>query len=281
MINIMITGGTSGLGYRTAFILAKDKSNKIILIGQNKQKGKNAVIKLKNETDNPNIRFLDTDLSSIEETSSLVTKLIGEDLNVLINNAGALFYSRSENKEGIEKTFALNHLSYFILTNLLLKHKIIKNGARIINVASGAHRGVDINFDDIETLNNYNGWISYKKSKLCNILFTKKLSQLVLKNKITVNCLHPGFVKTGFGKNNNGFIGIVIKFLMAFFAIKVEEGAETIIFLATNNEVKNISGEYFYKSKINKPSKFAENQNSADLLWDFTLKILQNKGLTL
>ena len=281
MTNIMITGGTSGLGYRTAFILAQDKSNKIILIGQNKQKGKNAVIKLKNETDNQNIRFLDTDLSSIEETSSLVTKLIGEDLNVLINNAGALFYSRSENKEGIEKTFALNHLSYFILTNLLLKNKIIKNGARIINVASGAHRGVDINFDDIETVNNYNGWISYKKSKLCNILFTKKLSQLVLKNKITVNCLHPGFVKTGFGKNNSGFIGIVIKFLMAFFAIKVEEGAETIIFLATNNEVKNISGEYFYKSKINKPSKFAENQNSADLLWDFTLKILQNKGLTL
>ena len=281
MTNIMITGGTGGLGYRTAFILAQDKSNKIILIGKNKQKGKDALLKLKNETDNPNIKFLDADLSSVEETSLLVTKLIGEDLDVLINNAGALFYSRSVNKEGIEKTFALNHLSYFILTNLLLKHKIIKNGARIINVASGAHRGVDINFDDIETVNNYNGWISYKKSKLCNILFTKKLSQLVLKNKITVNCLHPGFVKTGFGKNNNGFIGIVIKFLMAFFAIKVEEGAETIIFLATNNEVKNISGEYFYKSKINKPSKFAENQNSADLLWDFTLKILQNKGLTL
>ena len=280
-MNIIITGGTSGLGYRTAFILAKDNKNKIILIGKNKAKGNQAIKSLTNETNNKKISFLQADLSSISETSSLKEKLANNKIDVLINNAGALFYSRLESVDGIEKTFALNHLSYFILSNLLLKNKIIKNGARIINVASGAHRGVDINFDDIEMVNNYNGWISYKKSKLCNILFTKKLSKLVSKNNVTVNCLHPGFVKTNFGKNNTGVIGLIIKFLMTVFAIKVEEGAETIIYLATSDNVKNISGEYFYQSKINKPSNFAENNKSADDLWDLSLKILKNNNLTL
>ena len=199
MNNIMITGGTSGLGYRTAFILAQDKNNKLILIGRNKKKGNDAVSKIKNETKNSNIKFLNADLSSINETSLLANKLISEKINVLINNAGALFYTRNKSTEGIEKTFALNHLSYFVLTNLMLKNKTIVNGGRIINVASGAHRGVDLNFDDIEMVSNYNGWKCYKKSKLCNILFTKKLSELTKKNKITVNCLHPGFVKTNFG----------------------------------------------------------------------------------
>jgi|TARA_B100000768_G_scaffold80959_1_gene76812 NAD(P)-dependent dehydrogenase (short-subunit alcohol dehydrogenase family) len=280
-LNIVITGGTSGLGYRTAFILAQDSKNKIILIGKNKAKGEQAIKSLNNETKNKNLSFLQVDLSSIFETSSLKEKLANKKIDVLINNAGALFYSRIESEDGIEKTFALNHLSYFILSNLLLKHKIIKNGGRIINVASGAHRGVDINFDDIEMVTNYNGWISYKKSKLCNILFTKKLSELALKNNITVNCLHPGFVKTGFGKNNTGVIGLIIKSLMTLFAIRVEEGAETIIYLATSNNVKNISGKYFYESKVNKPSNFAENNKSADNLWDLSIKILKNKGLTL
>ena len=280
-MNIVITGGTSGLGYRTAFILAQDSKNKIILIGKNKAKGEQAIKSLNNETKNKNLSFLQVDLSSIFETSSLKEKLANKKIDVLINNAGALFYSRLESEDGIEKTFALNHLSYFILSNLLLKHKIIKNGGRIINVASGAHRGVDINFDDIEMVTNYNGWVSYKKSKLCNILFTKKLSELALKNNITVNCLHPGFVKTGFGKNNTGVIGLIIKSLMSLFAIRVEEGAETIIYLATSNNVKNISGEYFYESKINKPSFNSENKKSADNLWDLSIKILKNKGLTL
>ena len=280
-MNIIITGGSSGLGYRTAFILAKDSKNKIILIGKNKAKGNQAVKSLTNETYNKNISFLQADLSSISETFSLKEKLANKKIDVLINNAGALFYSRLESVDGIEKTFALNHLSYFVLSNLLLKNKIIKNGARIINVASGAHRGVDINLDDIEMVNKYNGWVCYKKSKLCNILFTKKLSELASKNNITVNCLHPGFVKTSFGTNNTGVIGLIIKFLMTLFAIKVEEGAETIIYLATSDNVKNISGEYFYQSKINKPSNFAENNKSADDLWDLSLKILKNNNLTL
>ena len=280
-MHILITGGTRGLGYRTASVLARDSKNKLILIGSNKKKGEEAIDRLIHETKNNNIKFMQADLSSIKDIQLLAKSFKNEKIDVLINNAGALYYSRNKSIDQIEKTFALNHLSYFALTNLLLKYKVIKNGGRIINVASGAHRGVNIDFNDLQMSNKYNGWICYKKSKLCNILFTKKLSELTSKNKITVNCLHPGFVKTEFGKNNRGFVGLIIKFLMNFFAITVEEGAKTIIHLANNKEVKNITGKYFYKSKINKPSVYADNKSSAEKLWDMSVTILKNKGLTL
>ena len=280
-MNILITGGTSGLGYRTAYILAHESKNKIILIGSNNKKGQQAVERLIYETENKNLRFIKADLSSINEIGLLAKDLIKEKIDILINNAGALFYSRNESIDQIEKTFALNHLSYFALTNLLLKYKVIKNGGRIINVASGAHRGIDVDFNDLEMSNNYNGWKCYKKSKLCNILFTKKLSDLTSKNNITVNCLHPGFVKTEFGKNNKGVISLAIKLLMNFFAITVEEGAKTIIHLANSEDVKDITGKYYYKSKIKQPSQYAENKSSADQLWNKSIEMLKNKGLTL
>ena len=280
-MNILITGGTSGLGYRTAYILAHESKNKIILIGSNNKKGQQAVERLIYETENKNLRFIKADLSSINEIKLLAKDLNKEKIDILINNAGALFYSRNESIDQIEKTFALNHLSYFALTNLLLKYKVIKNGGRIINVASGAHRGIDVDFNDLEMSNNYNGWKCYKKSKLCNILFTKKLSELTSINNITVNCLHPGFVKTEFGKNNKGVISLAIKLLMNFFAITVEEGAKTIIHLANSEDVKDITGKYFYKSKIKQPSQYAENKSSADQLWNKSIEMLKNKGLTL
>ena len=280
-MNILLTGGTSGLGYRTAQVLGKEIKNKIILIGSNQQKGQFSVENLIKVTSNENISFMQYDLSSISEIKLLAEKLKNTKIDILINNAGALFFSRNESVDEIEKTFALNHLSYFILTNLLLKYKIIKSGGRVVNVASGAHRGVKIDFNNLEMKTNYNGWISYKKSKLCNILFTKSLSELTKKNKITVNCLHPGFVKTQFGKNNNGLATLAIKLLMNFFAISVEEGAETIVFLATDNSVKNITGKYFYQCKIKEPSIFAQNQKDADLLWKKSMSIVKNNGLTL
>jgi short-subunit dehydrogenase len=107
------------------------------------------------------------------------------------------------------------------------------------------------------------------------------LSKLISKNNITVNCLHPGFVKTDFGKNNRGLLGLIIKFLMFLMAIKVEDGAKTIIYLVNSNEVNKVTGKYFYKSQIIEPSSFAQNQKSADRLWDESIKILKNKGLTL
>ena len=278
---ILITGGTSGLGFYTALTLAEDQNNKILLIGSNKVKGVKAVEEIIKKTKNKKIKYLEGDLSSIKQISMIAKKLITEKFDILINNAGALYFSRMESIEKIEKTFALNHLSYFALTNLLLQNKNIKRGGRIINVASGAHKGIDIDFEDLETKKNYNGWFVYKKSKLCNILFTRKLSKFTSDKNITVNCLHPGFVKTEFGKNNSGILGLIIKLLMNLFAIKLEEGAKTIIYLVNSNEVNEVTGKYFYKSQIIEPSSFAQNQKSADRLWNESVKILKNKGLTL
>lgn len=278
---ILITGGTSGLGFYTAMTLAEDQNNKILLIGSNKVKGVRAVEEIIKKTKNKKIKYLEGDLSSIKQISMIAKDLIKEKFDILINNAGALYFSRMESIDKIEKTFALNHLSYFALTNLLLQNKNIKRGGRIINVASGAHKGIDIDFEDLETKKNYNGWFVYKKSKLCNILFTRKLSKFTSDKNITVNCLHPGFVKTEFGKNNSGILGLIIKLLMNLFAIKLEEGAKTIIYLVNSNEVNEVTGKYFYKSQIIEPSSFAQNQKSADRLWDESIKILKNKGLTL
>lgn len=278
---ILITGGTSGLGFYTAMTLAEDQNNKILLIGSNKVKGVRAVEEIIKKTKNKKIKYLEGDLSSIKQISMITKDLIKEKFDILINNAGALYFSRMESIDKIEKTFALNHLSYFALTNLLLQNKNIKRGGRIINVASGAHKGIDIDFEDLETKKNYNGWFVYKKSKLCNILFTRKLSKFTSDKNITVNCLHPGFVKTEFGKNNSGILGLIIKLLMNLFAIKLEEGAKTIIYLVNSNEVNEVTGKYFYKSQIIEPSSFAQNQKSADRLWNESVKILKNKGLTL
>lgn len=278
---ILITGGTSGLGFYTALTLAEDQNNKILLIGSNKVKGVKAVEEIIKKTKNKKIKYLEGDLSSIKQISMIAKDLIKEKFDILINNAGALYFSRMESIDKIEKTFALNHLSYFALTNLLLQNKNIKRGGRIINVASGAHKGIDIDFEDLETKKNYNGWFVYKKSKLCNILFTRKLSKFTSDKNITVNCLHPGFVKTEFGKNNSGILGLIIKLLMNLFAIKLEEGAKTIIYLVNSNEVNEVTGKYFYKSQIIEPSSFAQNQKSADRLWNESVKILKNKGLTL
>lgn len=280
-MNILITGGTSGLGYYTALKLAEEHNNKILLIGSNSLKGVKAAKKIQIITRNNKISFLQADLSSINQASLLAKKLMSEKFDILINNAGALYFSRIDTIDNIEKTFALNHLSYFALTNLLLQNKNIKRGGRIINVASGAHKGVDIDINDLEMKKNYNGWVAYKKSKLCNILFTRKLSEFTSNMDITVNCLHPGFVKTEFGKNNIGFLGFVIKLLMNIFAIKVEDGAKTILHLVKSKDVKAITGKYFYKSKIIEPSSFAQNPKRADQLWDESIKILKNKGLTL
>ena len=280
-MNILITGGTSGLGYYTALKLAEEHNNKILLIGSNSLKGVKAAKKIQIITRNNKISFLQADLSSIKQISLLAKKLMSEKFDILINNAGALYFSRIDTIDNIEKTFALNHLSYFALTNLLLQNKNIKSCGRIINVASGAHKGVDIDINDLEMKKNYNGWVAYKKSKLCNILFTRKLSEFTSNMDITVNCLHPGFVKTEFGKNNMGFLGLIIKLLMNIFAIKVEDGAKTILHLVKSKDVKAITGKYFYKSKIIEPSSFAQNPKRADQLWDESIKILKNKGLTL
>ena len=162
-------------------------------------------------------------------------------------------------------------MGYFLFTHFVIKKKLIKRNSKIINVASGAHWGVDLDFNDLQMKKNYNGWIAYKKSKLCNILFTKKLSQILKKDKINVNCLHPGFVQTNFGSNNNCFMKLGIKLAMKFGGININKGTETLLYLIeTHNK---ITGEYFYKGKVSPSSNFSMSKINADKLWNKSLEI--------
>tara|TARA_B100000989_G_scaffold143457_1_gene106890 strand:+ start:666 stop:1499 length:834 start_codon:yes stop_codon:yes gene_type:complete len=269
--NILITGGTSGIGFNAAKTLVKNPDNSLILIGQNINKGKLAIRQLKQISNNKNVSFLNCDLSSLDEIKKFFKNNKFSKLDILVNNAGAVFFNKSFSKEKLEKTFALNHLGYFLFTHFVIKKNLIKKNSKIINVASGAHWGVDLDFDDLEMSKNYNGWIAYKKSKLCNILFTKKLSQILTKDKINVNCLHPGFVQTNFGSNNNCIIKLGIKFAMKFGGININEGTETLLYLIKTES--KISGEYFYKSKISPSSNFSMSKVNANKLWDKSLEI--------
>ena len=269
--NILITGGTSGIGFNAAKTLVKNQDNNLILIGKNINKGELALRKLKEISNNKNVSFLQCDLSSLAEINNFFKVNKFSKLDILVNNAGAVFFNKSLSKEKIEKTFALNHLGYFLFTHFVIKKKLIKKNSKIINVASGAHWGVDLDFNDLQMKKNYNGWIAYKKSKLCNILFTKKLSQILKKDDISVNCLHPGFVQTNFGSNNNCFMKLGIKLAMKFGAININKGTETLLYLI---ETRNkITGEYFYKSKVSPSSNFSMSKINADKLWNKSLEI--------
>ena len=273
MKNFFITGGTSGIGYNCVKYIAKDHNNRVLIISSNEEKGKLAVTKLRQLTKNKNINFLQCDLSSIKETNRLIYNNQIFKIDVLINNAGAIYFTKEFSNENIEKTFALNHMGYFSITNFLLKKNLIKNGAKIINVASGAHWGVDIDFNNLQMKGKYNGWLAYKKSKLCNILFTRKLSELLIKKKISVNCLHPGFVKTDFGKNNFFIFKFILGVLMKLSAISVDEGTKTLLYLINDKE-NQVTGKYFYKENLSPSSSFSKDINKAEQLWNESYKLL-------
>ena len=269
--NILITGGTSGIGFNAAKTLVKNPENNLILIGKNINKGELALRKLKEISNNKNVSFLKCDLSSLGEINNFFKVNKFSKLDILVNNAGAVFFNKSLSKEKIEKTFALNHLGYFLFTHFVIKKNLIKKNSKIINVASGAHWGVDLDFNDLQMTKNYNGWIAYKKSKLCNILFTKKLSQILKKDKIYVNCLHPGFVQTNFGSNNNCIIKLGIKLAMKFGGININKGTETLLYLIETHD--KITGEYFYKGQVSPSSNFSISKTNANKLWNKSLEI--------
>ena len=273
MKNFLITGGTSGIGLNCVRHIVNDHNNRILIVSRNLKKGNLIVERLKKYSKNNNVKFLQCDLSSTKNIKKLIFNNQIFKIDILVNNAGAIYWKRTLSDENIEKTFALNHMGYFTLTHFLLEKNLLKKGAKIINVASGAHWGVDLNFNDIQMIKNYNGWIAYKKSKLCNILFTRKLSNLLKSKNISVNCLHPGFVKTDFGKNNSLLFRVILSFAMKISAINIEKGTKTLLHLINN--VKNeTTGEYFYKEKISPSSKFSKNLNTAEMLWKESYRLL-------
>jgi NAD(P)-dependent dehydrogenase (short-subunit alcohol dehydrogenase family) len=274
----LVTGGTSGIGEITARELAR-KGAKVVIIGRSTQKCVGTVQKIVAETGNESISFLIADLSSIRSIRSVAKEFISnhDRLDVLINNAGAYFSSRHLSEDGYELTLATNHNNYFLLTNLLLEKlesTAAKNGGgRIINVSSDAHRSGRIDFRNLQSERFYNGWKAYSQSKLANIIFSFELARRLKNKRITVNCLHPGFVATGFAKNN-GFLYHLAMRVAGLFAISVEEGAKTSVYLASAAEVENQSGLYFVGTEATQAAKAAYNQDTAIKLWDISERMV-------
>jgi len=267
----IITGATSGIGKATATYLAKE-GMQLIWPVRNLEKGEKVKKEISDATGNNNIRLMLCDLESLDSVRNFAGAFKKEfsQLDLLINNAGVWFSKREVTKDGYEKNFAINHLSHFLLTMLLLDTLKSSGNARIISLSSDAHRFTDMNFDDLQSEKSYNNFKAYGQSKLANILFVKKLSELLKGSGVIVNCLHPGVVATHLFDKMGGFMKGVFGMMM----ISPEKGAATSIYLATSDEVKEVSGEYFKKKKITKSLAASYNKESAEKLWNISLKLV-------
>lgn len=273
---VVITGATDGIGRVSAFELAKSDVQ-LVLIGRNSQKLES--LKKELQVFNKNIDLFTCDLSSVAETIAIGKKIQEKysRLDVLLNNAGAFFAKYELTKEGLESTFALNHLNYFILSLLLLPSLKKSEHGRIVNVASRAHMGVSLDFNNLQGELKYEGWKQYQKSKLMNIYFTYELSKRLSSTNVTVNCLHPGFVKTKFGHNNEGLAKTLVRIGQNLLAISESDGAKTSIFLSMDNSVTNVTGKYFVKNKIQKSSDISYDDKAQKELWAYTESLLKDK----
>jgi NAD(P)-dependent dehydrogenase (short-subunit alcohol dehydrogenase family) len=259
----LVTGATNGLGKVTARALAQAGAT-VIGVGRIREEAEAAAADIGDSA--ASLQFLVADLSSQAQIRALVNEFKGKyaRLDVLINDVGALFSNYRESVDGIEMTFALNHLGYFLLTNLLLDVICASTPARIINVSSTAHEGNTINFDDLGNKQNYDGWTAYGASKLANLLFTYELARRLEGTGVTVNAVHPGVVNTNFfraaGMNMRG-------------SLTPEEGADTQIWLAQSKEVEGITGKYIVKRRETRSSAVSYDRAVAQRLWQISARM--------
>lgn len=264
----VITGATDGIGLETAARLGA-LGARLVLVGRNPAKGEAALAQLRARVPGLAAEMHYADLSRRDEILRLASMLLAAAprIDVLINNAGAFFARRVVTEDGLEQSFALNHMAYFRLTALLHDRLVASAPSRIVNVASEAHRGAQLDFADLQSALGYSGWKAYQRSKLANILFTRALAGRLAPTGVTVNCLHPGFVASGFGSNNRGFWHWAIAIGKRFAAISVARGAETPVYLASSAAVTGVSGKYFDKCHERLPDLPAQDDAAAERLW--------------
>ena len=265
---VVITGATSGIGEVAAIRLA-ERGARIVHVARDRARAEATQVALRHANPAADHVFHIADLSLLSEMKRVAGEIVAAEprIDVLIDNAGALFTARHETTDGLELTFALNHMGYFVITNLLLPN--IVDGGRIVAVASGAHRAAKLDLDDLQLRNGFGGWRAYANSKLCNILFTRALARRCPRG-ITANCLHPGFVATRFADQSGGWTQRLAGFAKRLSAITPEEGAKTIIYLASSPDVAGTSGKYFCKCKVETPTAAGQNDANADRLWQLS-----------
>ena len=274
-----MTGANSGIGKVTAqALLARGAT--LLMVCRSKQKGEIALEEIRTQSKNNDAHLLVADLSSQAEIRRLATEIQARAprIDVLVNNAGGINPTLTLTTDGLETTFAVNHLSHFLLTNLLLESLKASSAPRIVNVSSQAHQIGTINFDDLGFRKNYHAMKAYAQSKLANILFTYELARRLSRQNITVNTLHPGTVNSNFGKNLDGIVGFFFR-SWGFLMRTPEKGAETVIWLATSPELNGVTGKYFYDKKEIRSSKISYNADVAKKLWDVSAGLTREKGI--
>jgi NAD(P)-dependent dehydrogenase (short-subunit alcohol dehydrogenase family) len=265
---IVATGATSGIGEAAVLELA-GLGARIVVVARDEARAQATMRKLEAKAPKLGHRMHLADLSSMAETRKVGAAIAASEprIDVLINNAGALFSERRVTPEGLEQTFALNHMAYFVLTEALRDNLVASTPSRVVSTSSSAHQGASLDFDDLQSAKGYGGLKVYGRSKLANILFTRELARRLAGTGVTANCLHPGVVATRFGQSSGGFAGLVIPFLRPFF-LSPEKGGDTIVYLASSPEVAKTTREYFVKRKITEPSQAARDDAAAKRLWD-------------
>lgn len=266
----LVTGATSGIGKETALGLAR-KGAHVAIVGRDEARSRETANWIARQSGDRQVDFLVADLSSQAEVRRLAAALksIYPRLDVLVNNAGAIFGKRELTVDGIERTWALNHLAQFLLTQLLLDRLEASAPARIVNVASAAHESGTIAFDNLQGEKKYSGMRAYSQSKLANILFTFALARRLAGMGVTANCLHPGVVATRFGQNTQGLVKMFFT-LARPFLLTPEKGAATPIYLASSPEVADVSGKYFANCKPVASSKLSADAGLQEKLWELS-----------
>lgn len=272
----LITGATSGIGRITALELARQGYTTILAV-RNEAKARKTAAEIKREAGHDRVDYLLVDFSSQAQIRRLAAEFLARyhHLHLLINNHGTINLLRQETADGLEQTFAVNHLGYFLLTNLLLNRLIESAPARIINVSSGAHWSGHIAFNDLQLQQGYSWKRAYSQSKLANILFTIELAERLRNTDVTANALHPGWVATNIGANNIPLFGRLGKALINLTAVSPEKGAQTTLYLATSPEVAAVSGQYFKDCKPARTSAVAQDKEAARRLWAISEELVR------
>lgn len=263
----LITGATNGIGLIGARELAR-RGARVVLVGRSLARCEAAVAQIQAQTGNPRVEALVADLSSQRQIRSLGQQIRERcpRLNVLVNNAGGLWLTRETTEDGLEKTVAVNHLAYFLLAHLLVDLLRISSPARVVNVSSRAHEDAVLDWEDPMATENYHGWRQYCRSKLMNLLFTYELARRLEGAGVTANALHPGWVATGFAANN-GWKGLLWQVAARCLAITPEQGARTLVYLATSEAVAGVNGRYFVRERLASSSPASMDENAGRRLW--------------
>ena len=263
----VVTGASSGIGRVTALGLA-ERGATVVLVCRNEDRGAPVLDEIERRGGNGTATLLTADLSSQRQVRAAAAAFLErfDRLDVLINNAGVAGWgTRLESEDGLETTFAVNHLAPFLLTGLLLDRLKASAPARVITVSSVAHRNFALQFDDLQGERRYSGFGAYSRSKLANILFTRELLRRLEGTGVTANCLHPGVVATGIFRNLPRWMRAI---LVSPLVLSPERGADTLLWLATAPEVAEVSGRYFVKRKPVRPSRAARDPATARRLWE-------------